>query len=169
MVLTNTNQMDYSTVNKMFEAMKSISSAGCDMSYELNNYESLIEKDKEARNLLYQMFQQSVDLDEVDCLTYEQKQKLRDLHAYLLPGVPRNMRSIIEEAVDDAINKERRNREAKETSQRYTREFNAKQERIDILVKCNKDQQNTILDLQAQIEKLNEQLFGKIIEDDDKI
>ena len=119
--------MNYSVINTMFEAVKSVASAGCEISCELGNHQDLINKDKDASKIFNQLFQNSVDLDEEGCLTYEQQKKLRDVYSYILPGVSRYARNIIEEAVEDCFNKADRIRDARRasnSSQQAYKEFN---------------------------------------------
>lgn len=149
MILTNTNNMDYSAVNTMFQAMKSVSSAGCDITYELNKHQELIHKDKEASDVFHHMFPCSVDLDEEGCLTYPQQKKLRDVHSYLLPGVSRNARNIIEEAIEDCFSKALRiktARQAEASNNKAYKEFN------DEIHKLNE----TILELDNKIAAMQE-------------
>lgn len=193
-ILTNTN-MNYSVINTMFEAVKSVASAGCEISCELGNHQDLINKDKDASKIFNQLFQNSVDLDEEGCLTYEQQKKLRDVYSYILPGVSRYARNIIEEAVEDCFNKPDRIRDARRasnSSQQAYKEFNDEIHKLNetILELNNKiaamsefetNQFNTISDLRqridnqmvmiegknAEIKQLQKQLFGDIIGEED--
>lgn len=179
----------------MFEAVKSVASAGCEISYELGNHQDLINKDKDASKIFHQLFQNSVDLDEEGCLTYEQQKKLRDVHSYILPGVSRYARNIIEEAVEDCFNKADRIRDARRasnSSQQAYKEFNDEihklnetilklDKRIAAMCEFEANQFNVISDLRqridnqiimidgkdAQIKILQKQLFGDIIGEED--
>ncbi len=183
--------MTYSAINTMFEAVKSVASAGCEVTYELGNHQDLINKDKEARSVFHQMFQNSVDLDEEGCLTYEQQKKLRDVYSYILPGVSRYARNIIEEAVEDSINKAQRIKEARQASNNSQKAYDeihklnetiiGLDKRIAAMCEFEANQFNVISDLRGRIENqiamidgkdaeiklLQKQLFGDIIGEED--
>lgn len=138
--------MEYSTIKSMFESAKAMADAGSAVSYELYSHSNLIERDQKARDELYSLFDSSVDLDEPNCLSYIQRQKLRDLSCYMLPGAPRNLRCIIEEAVEDVINKPSRISDQKETHK-----YNNK--RISDLIDQNDEQIKKIAELEVSIEE----------------
>jgi hypothetical protein len=179
----------------MFEAMKSVSSAGCEVTYDLNKHQDLINKDKEACDVFHNLFPCSVDLDEEGSLTYPQQKKLSDVYSYLLPGVSRYARNIIEEAVEDSFNKAQRIKEARQasnSSQKAYKEFNDEihklnetilelDKRIAAMCEFEANQFNVISDLgqridnqiymidgkDAEIKVLQKQLFGDIIDQED--